>query len=86
MLISHLPTAFATQASTSSNLALLGHVKKLQEVVHQKTKLEIGDVVRIRGHIRIYRGQREIQTSTYCEYSPLLLRESVCVCVVWFLH
>ncbi|XP_019411857.1 PREDICTED: CST complex subunit STN1 isoform X2 [Crocodylus porosus] len=58
-------SAFASQPNTSSNLALLGHVKKLQEVVHQKTKLEIGDVVRVRGYIRLYRGQREIQASTY---------------------
>ncbi|XP_019358308.1 PREDICTED: CST complex subunit STN1 isoform X1 [Gavialis gangeticus] len=58
-------SAFASQPSASRNLALLGHVKKLQEVVHQKTKLEIGDVVRVRGYMRLYRGQREIQASTY---------------------
>uniref|UniRef100_A0A674IAR9 CST complex subunit STN1 n=1 Tax=Terrapene triunguis TaxID=2587831 RepID=A0A674IAR9_9SAUR len=40
-------------------------MKKLQEEVLQKTKLEIGDVVRVRGHIRIYREQREIQASIY---------------------
>uniref|UniRef100_A0A8D2NRM6 CST complex subunit STN1 n=1 Tax=Zosterops lateralis melanops TaxID=1220523 RepID=A0A8D2NRM6_ZOSLA len=38
-------------------------MKKLQETVRQKTKVEIGDVVRVRGHIRTYRQQREIQAS-----------------------
>lgn len=42
-------------------------MKKLQEIVRQKTKLEIGDVVRVRGHIRTYRQQREIQASCFCE-------------------
>ncbi|XP_038266999.1 CST complex subunit STN1 isoform X2 [Dermochelys coriacea] len=49
--------------SCSSDLA--EQMKKLQEEVFQKTKLEIGDVVSVRGHIRIYREQREIQASTY---------------------
>uniref|UniRef100_A0A8C5TJL5 CST complex subunit STN1 n=1 Tax=Malurus cyaneus samueli TaxID=2593467 RepID=A0A8C5TJL5_9PASS len=40
-------------------------MKKLQETVSQKTKLEIGDIVRVRGHIRTYRQQREIQASCY---------------------
>uniref|UniRef100_A0A8C6ZMP7 CST complex subunit STN1 n=1 Tax=Nothoprocta perdicaria TaxID=30464 RepID=A0A8C6ZMP7_NOTPE len=39
--------------------------KKLQEMISQKTKLEIGDVVRVRGHIRTYRQQREIQASAF---------------------
>uniref|UniRef100_A0A8C8VFD3 CST complex subunit STN1 n=1 Tax=Pelusios castaneus TaxID=367368 RepID=A0A8C8VFD3_9SAUR len=40
-------------------------IKKLQEEVHRKAKLEIGDVVRVRGRIQIYRDQREIQASIY---------------------
>uniref|UniRef100_A0A8C0H3Q6 CST complex subunit STN1 n=1 Tax=Chelonoidis abingdonii TaxID=106734 RepID=A0A8C0H3Q6_CHEAB len=40
-------------------------MKKLQEEMLQKTKLEIGDIVKVRGHIRIYREQREIQASIY---------------------
>ncbi|XP_048712102.1 CST complex subunit STN1 isoform X5 [Caretta caretta] len=50
---------------TSCSSDLAEQMKKLQEEVLQKTKLEIGDVVRVRGHIRIYREQREIQASTY---------------------
>ncbi|KFQ09171.1 CST complex subunit STN1, partial [Leptosomus discolor] len=50
---------------TPSSLTVLEQMKKLQEMVSQKTKLEIGDVVRVRGHIRIYRQQREIQASCF---------------------
>ncbi|KAM7171123.1 CST complex subunit STN1 isoform 2-T6 [Macrochelys suwanniensis] len=50
---------------TSCSSDLVEQMKKLQEEMLQKTKLEIGDVVRVRGHIRIYRDQREIQASTY---------------------
>ncbi|XP_074763779.1 CST complex subunit STN1 isoform X3 [Athene noctua] len=51
--------------STPNSLAMLEQMKKLQEMVIQKIKLEIGDVVRIRGHIRTYRQQREIQASCF---------------------
>ncbi|NWY55920.1 STN1 protein, partial [Chionis minor] len=51
--------------STPSSLTVLEQMKKLQETVSQKTKLEIGDVVRVRGHIRTYRQQREIQASCF---------------------
>ncbi|XP_030427234.1 CST complex subunit STN1 isoform X4 [Gopherus evgoodei] len=50
---------------TSCSSDLVEQMKKLQEEVLQKTKLEIGDVVKVRGHIRIYREQREIQASIY---------------------
>ncbi|XP_074815514.1 CST complex subunit STN1 isoform X2 [Natator depressus] len=64
---------------TSCSSDLAEQMKKLQEEVLQKTKLEIGDVVWVRGHIRIYREQREIQASTYCEHAPggLNLRSSI---------
>ncbi|NXV76530.1 STN1 protein, partial [Atlantisia rogersi] len=51
--------------NTHSSLTVLEQMKKLQETVSQKTKLEIGDIVRIRGHIRTYRQQREIQASCF---------------------
>ncbi|NWX82768.1 STN1 protein, partial [Nothoprocta pentlandii] len=51
--------------STSSDFNVLEQRKKLQEIISQKTKLEIGDVVRVRGHIRTYRQQREIQASAF---------------------
>ncbi|NXL88778.1 STN1 protein, partial [Alectura lathami] len=51
--------------STSSSLKVLEQMKKLQEMVSQKTKLEIGDVVRVRGHVCIFREQREIHSSCF---------------------
>ncbi|XP_035185552.1 CST complex subunit STN1 isoform X2 [Oxyura jamaicensis] len=51
--------------STLSSLKVLEQMKKLQEMVSQKTKLVIGDVVRVRGYIRTYRQQREIQASCF---------------------
>uniref|UniRef100_A0A8D0GZM4 CST complex subunit STN1 n=1 Tax=Sphenodon punctatus TaxID=8508 RepID=A0A8D0GZM4_SPHPU len=50
---------------TSSSLNLVEQIRKLQELVRWKSRLEIGDVARVRGHLRIYRGQREIQGSAY---------------------
>ncbi|NXK74014.1 STN1 protein, partial [Amazona guildingii] len=51
--------------STPSSLTVLEQMKKLQEMVSQKTKLAIGDVVRVRGQIRTYRQQREIRASCF---------------------
>ncbi|NXP52182.1 STN1 protein, partial [Heliornis fulica] len=58
-------TSLSGRPSTPSSITVLEQLKKLQEMVSQKTKLEIGDVVRIRGHIRTYRQQREIQASCF---------------------
>ncbi|NWV74538.1 STN1 protein, partial [Dasyornis broadbenti] len=58
-------TPLSGHASTPSSLSVFEQLKKLQETVSQKTKLEIGDVVRVRGHIRTYRQQREIQASCF---------------------
>ncbi|NWR91541.1 STN1 protein, partial [Furnarius figulus] len=58
-------TLLSGHPSTPSSLPVFEQLKKLQEKVRQKTKLEIGDVVRVRGHIRTYRQQREIQASCF---------------------
>uniref|UniRef100_A0A8D0EPJ4 CST complex subunit STN1 n=1 Tax=Strix occidentalis caurina TaxID=311401 RepID=A0A8D0EPJ4_STROC len=58
-------TSLSGRPSTPNSLAVLEQMKKLQEMVIQKIKLEIGDVVRVRGHIRTYRQQREIQASCF---------------------
>nr|XP_056705824.1 CST complex subunit STN1 isoform X1 [Euleptes europaea] len=50
---------------TSSSLALFEQMRKLQEVIRLKSRLDIGDVVRVRGCIRIYRQKREISASMY---------------------
>ncbi|KFZ64665.1 CST complex subunit STN1 [Antrostomus carolinensis] len=58
-------TSLAGRPSTPSSLTVLEQMKKLQEMVSQKTKLEIGDIIRVRGHVRTYRQQREIQASCF---------------------
>ncbi|NWH55347.1 STN1 protein, partial [Fregata magnificens] len=58
-------TSLSGRPSTPSSLTVLEQMKKLQEMVSQKTKLEIGDIVRVRGHIRTYRQQREVQASCF---------------------
>ncbi|NXG63594.1 STN1 protein, partial [Hemiprocne comata] len=58
-------TSLSGRPSTPNSLTVLEQMKKLQEMVSQKTKLEIGDIIRVRGHIRTYRQQREIQASCF---------------------
>ncbi|XP_066476840.1 CST complex subunit STN1 [Tiliqua scincoides] len=58
-------SALESHPSTSSNLDLVEQIAKFQEVIRHKTKLEIGDVIRVRGCVRIYRQQREIKAFMY---------------------
>ncbi|NWU94975.1 STN1 protein, partial [Upupa epops] len=58
-------TSSSGRPSTPNSLSVLEQMKKLQDVLSQKMKLDIGDVVRVRGHIRTYRQQREIQASCF---------------------
>ncbi|XP_039565263.1 CST complex subunit STN1 isoform X1 [Passer montanus] len=58
-------TPLSGHSSTPSSLSVFEQLKKLQETVSQKTKLEIGDVVRVRGYVRTYRQQRGIQASCF---------------------
>ncbi|XP_077205755.1 CST complex subunit STN1 isoform X2 [Paroedura picta] len=51
--------------STSSSLDLAEQMKKLREMVQLKSRLDIGDIVRVRGCIRVFRQKREISASTY---------------------
>ncbi|XP_015668275.1 CST complex subunit STN1 [Protobothrops mucrosquamatus] len=54
-----------TQPSTLSSLNLTDLIRNLQITIRKKTSLEIGDLIRVRGYIRIYRQQREIKSSMY---------------------
>ncbi|XP_044294112.1 CST complex subunit STN1 isoform X2 [Varanus komodoensis] len=56
---------FESHSSTSGALDLIEQIRKMQVAVQQKTRLEIGDLVRVRGCIRIYRQQREIKAFMY---------------------
>ncbi|XP_048194270.1 CST complex subunit STN1 isoform X3 [Perognathus longimembris pacificus] len=58
------PTA-ATAPSTPRELSVTSQLKKLQETIEQSTKIELGDIIRIRGYIRTYREEREIHATIY---------------------
>uniref|UniRef100_A0A670XQ51 CST complex subunit STN1 n=1 Tax=Pseudonaja textilis TaxID=8673 RepID=A0A670XQ51_PSETE len=51
--------------STLSGMNLTDLIRNLQIAIRKKTILEIGDLIRVRGCIRIYRQQREIKASVY---------------------
>ncbi|XP_068954991.1 CST complex subunit STN1 isoform X1 [Petaurus breviceps papuanus] len=59
------PSSAKVCSSMTGGQSLTSLFKKLQETIDKKTKLEIGDVVRMRGYIRVYREQREIHASAY---------------------
>lgn len=58
-------TESSSDAPSARELSLTSQFKKLQETTEQRTKVEIGDVIRIRGSVRTYRGEREIHASVY---------------------
>ncbi|XP_074195197.1 CST complex subunit STN1 isoform X4 [Rhinolophus sinicus] len=58
-------TESSSAAPSARELSLTSQFKKLQETTEQRTKVEIGDVIRIRGYVRTYRGEREIHASVY---------------------
>ncbi|XP_070077490.1 CST complex subunit STN1 isoform X6 [Equus przewalskii] len=55
----------ATAASSTRDRSLTSQLKKLQETIEQRTKIEIGDIIRIRGYVRTYREEREIHATAY---------------------
>ncbi|XP_045884042.1 CST complex subunit STN1 isoform X3 [Meles meles] len=54
-----------TATATLGELNVTSQLKKLQDTVEQKTKIEIGDIVQIRGSVHTYREEREIRVTTY---------------------
>uniref|UniRef100_A0A2K6FDX9 CST complex subunit STN1 n=1 Tax=Propithecus coquereli TaxID=379532 RepID=A0A2K6FDX9_PROCO len=63
--LSNTEESSSAAPTTAGEQSLTSKLKKLQEAIEQRTKLEIGDVVRIRGYIRTYREEREIHATTY---------------------
>ncbi|XP_014404956.1 PREDICTED: CST complex subunit STN1 isoform X1 [Myotis brandtii] len=55
----------ATAAPSARELSLTSQLKKLQETIEQRTKIEIGDIIRVRGYIRTYREEREIHATVH---------------------
>lgn len=51
--------------STSRELSMTSQLKKLQETIEQKTKIWIGDIIRVRGYVRMFREEREICATIY---------------------
>ncbi|XP_035883147.1 CST complex subunit STN1 isoform X4 [Phyllostomus discolor] len=60
-------TESPSAAPRARELSLTSQLKKLQESIEQRTKIEIGDVVRVRGYIRTFREEREIHAASYCK-------------------
>ncbi|KAM8912098.1 CST complex subunit STN1 isoform 6-T7 [Lycaon pictus] len=58
-------SSVTTAASTAGVLSLTSQLKKLQETIEQKTKIEIGDIIQIRGYVHTYREEREIRVTTF---------------------
>jgi len=54
-----------TAAAALGELNLTSQLKKLQDTIEQKTKIEIGDIIQIRGYVHTYREEREIRVTTY---------------------
>ncbi|XP_070288450.1 CST complex subunit STN1 isoform X2 [Myotis yumanensis] len=52
-------------APSARELSLTSQLKKLQETIEQRTKIEIGDIIRVRGYIRTYREEREIHATVH---------------------
>lgn len=50
---------------TARELSMTSQLKKLQETIEQRTKIEIGDVIRVRGYVQTFREEREIRAITY---------------------
>lgn len=64
--------------SAARELSLTSQFKKLQETIEQKTKIEIGDVVQVRGNVRIYREEREIHATTYYKIDDPMWSIQIC--------
>ncbi|XP_017656737.1 CST complex subunit STN1 isoform X6 [Nannospalax galili] len=50
---------------TARELSMTSQLKKLQETIEQKTKIAIGDLIQVRGHVRTFREKREIHAIIY---------------------
>ncbi|XP_045147488.1 CST complex subunit STN1 [Echinops telfairi] len=51
--------------STARELSITSQLKKLQDTIEQRTKIDIGDLLHIRGYIRTYREAREVHATVY---------------------
>ncbi|XP_046509459.1 CST complex subunit STN1 isoform X1 [Equus quagga] len=63
--LNNTESSSATAAPSTRERSLTSQLKKLQETIEQRTKIEIGDIIRIRGYVRTYREEREIHATAY---------------------
>lgn len=50
---------------------LVAELEKLRQDQQSRCRLEIGELLRVRGPVKTSRQQREIMASTYCEWGGL---------------
>lgn len=62
-----LPSVPGTSAhqAIAGGLNIAEQLRKLQEHEQKNVKLDIGDIIQVRGHIKVFRGQREIVAQSY---------------------
>uniref|UniRef100_A0A8C4M5N8 CST complex subunit STN1 n=1 Tax=Equus asinus TaxID=9793 RepID=A0A8C4M5N8_EQUAS len=63
--LNNTESSSATATPSTRERSLTSQLKKLQETIEQRTKIEIGDIIRIRGYVRTYREEREIHATAY---------------------
>ncbi|KAM4636219.1 CST complex subunit STN1 [Discoglossus pictus] len=63
----------AVHPSTSGAVNLDELMQELYMEDKTKAKMEIGDVIRVRGYIKVFRKQREVVASTFCKVDDHLL-------------
>lgn len=49
----------------------VAELEKLRQAQHSRCRLEIGELLRVRGPVKTSRQQREIMASTYCEWGGI---------------
>ncbi|KFO32340.1 CST complex subunit STN1 [Fukomys damarensis] len=50
---------------SARELSVISKLEKLQETIEQRSRVELGDVIRVRGYLRTYREEREVHATTY---------------------
>lgn len=68
--------------STSGANDLDGLVQELHRQESSKAKMEIGDVIRVRGYIKVFRMQREVVASIFCKENFILQMRCLFI-LVW---
>ncbi|KAM8924406.1 CST complex subunit STN1 [Pelodytes ibericus] len=63
--------------STSGARSLHSLMQDLYREQNTKAKMEIGDVIRVRGYIKIFRNKREIGASTFCKVNDPMFDQQI---------